>query len=104
MHPVVSHTCRENNMWADQLNHRDTSGFNPELKIKIKELAIKSTTRILVKLIVVFDHLVAEPCCQGRLYGRGLAAPISSVFVPDKDKLRNCQKTSSTKTKPPKTR
>ena len=37
IHPVVSHTPRENNQWADQLTHRDTTGFNPELRITIKQ-------------------------------------------------------------------
>ena len=36
-HPEVTHTFRENNTWADQLTHRDTTGFNPALQIPIDE-------------------------------------------------------------------
>ena len=37
IHPHVTHTLRENNQWADQLTHKDTAGFNPDLEIKIRE-------------------------------------------------------------------
>ena len=40
IHPVVTHTHRENNQWADQLTHKDTTGFNQDLEIKIDETAI----------------------------------------------------------------
>ena len=40
IHPVVSHTHRENNQWADQLTHSDTTGFNPDLEITIDESTI----------------------------------------------------------------
>ena len=35
IHPVVSHTPRENNTWADQLTHRDTTGFDPAKQFHI---------------------------------------------------------------------
>ena len=36
IHLVVSHSPRENNQWADQLTHRDTTGFSPMLQIHIQ--------------------------------------------------------------------
>ena len=38
---ALSHVHRENNTWADQLTHRDTDGFSPELEMSIRSETIK---------------------------------------------------------------
>ena len=54
IHPQVNHTYRENNTWSDQLTHRDTTGFNKELEIKINESTMQ--WHILHKLLQLKGH------------------------------------------------